>query len=77
MSHFLKLGFTPSKAEQSLRGMELQEIEEKDENRRGELFRKNSNHSSKESILQAKNSRVLPCEERHPGMVTEKSRNLL
>ena len=39
---FFKLGFTISKAEQPLQGMELQETEEKDENHRGELFRKNA-----------------------------------
>ena len=41
-SHFFKWGFTPCKAEQPLRGMELKEKEEKDENHRGELFRKNA-----------------------------------
>ena len=57
-SHFLKLCFTPCKAEQPLRGIKgnfttrqflrgnyeaisLREKEEKDENHRGELFRKN------------------------------------
>ena len=39
--HFFKLSFTPCKAEQPLRGMELQEKEEKDENHRGKLYRKN------------------------------------
>ena len=39
---FLKLGFTPSKAEQPLRGMELQEKEAKKRlNHIGNLFRKN------------------------------------
>ena len=38
---FFKLSFTLCKAEQPLRGMKLQEKEEKDENHRGELFRKN------------------------------------
>ena len=40
-SHFLKLGFTPCKAEQPPRGTQFQEKEKKDENHRGELFRKN------------------------------------
>ena len=38
---FLKSGFTPCKAGEPLKGMELQEKERKDENRRRELFRKN------------------------------------
>ena len=38
---FLKLGFTPYTAEEPLRGMELQEKEEKDENHREKLYRKN------------------------------------
>ena len=36
------MSFIPCKAEQPLQGMELQEKEEKDENHRGKLYRKNS-----------------------------------
>ena len=35
------MSFTPCKAEQPLRGMELKENEEKDENHRRKLYRKN------------------------------------
>ena len=41
MRSFFWLGFNPYVAEQLLRGVEFQEKEEKDENHREELFRKN------------------------------------